>query len=124
MWYIYHIPDDWFPAQSYHCPSVGEVTFENMDKSGRSLSTQHSANSTGSVLQIDGLVQDCSISIALALELLQTCTKSSECPLIKSFFETMIISIRRICVLLPIQSISNHSFQVNDNLVGVKIDTE
>ena len=30
------------------------------------------------VIQIDGLVQDCSISAANALKLLQSCTKSSK----------------------------------------------
>ena len=29
--------------------------------------------------QVDGLVQDCSISIANALEILQSCTKPLEC---------------------------------------------
>ena len=35
---------------------------------------------TGAIIQLDGLVQDSSNSSALAMELLQSCTKPSNCP--------------------------------------------
>ena len=40
---------------------------------------QHYGQITATVLYIDGLVQDCSNSSALAMELLQSCTKPSIC---------------------------------------------
>ena len=43
---------------------------------------QFTGGSGSSVLKIDGLVQDCSISSALAMEILQSCTKPSKCSLI------------------------------------------
>ena len=46
--------------------------------------------------QIDGLVQDCSNSSALAIELLQSCTKPSKCPLQMSIHPLSIPTLLRI----------------------------
>ena len=42
-------------------------------------------------IQIDGLVQDCSNSSALAMELLQSCTKPSRCYIQENIFENVVL---------------------------------
>ena len=42
-------------------------------------------NNGSTIVYIDDLVQDCSNSIANALELLQSCTKPSICDQVKSY---------------------------------------
>ena len=53
--------------QECNCPSSSEVSLKDMSKINWYLTTTNH--------HIDGLVQDCSNSIANALELLQSCTK-------------------------------------------------
>ena len=42
----------------------------------------HKTEYTWQVFYIDGFDQDCSISSALAMEILQSCTKPSTCPML------------------------------------------
>ena len=68
---------------------------------------------------IDVLVQDCSNSIANALELLQSCTKPSICFYPRPFWPTgIVIACVCVCVYLcvcrrlPVRAITHHTFQL------------
>ena len=62
--------------------------------------------------QVDGLVQDCSISSALAMEILQSCTKPSKCVPIKSnhFYQTAQRDSEYWIRLVDVDGLSNPSY--------------
>ena len=68
-------------GQSFYCLSGSEATLKNTGTiNWYQTKTQHNTAWTMCRLSyIDGLVQDCSNSSALAMELLQSCTKPSIC---------------------------------------------